>query len=547
MENDRFFKKISIDVFHLPTWLCLIGYLAYWVELYLFKNTTGRTTPLAIALGGIFVFLIFIKSLPEFKQSLFEFRVQWGSWDSLTRFLMILGVLLVIGILACAFYASLFPPHLLQETDILNYHITLPRQHLILNSFQHIPWAMADLYFLPVDFALTPYWLVTPLPNKFPQFLFIFGLLGVSVSLVRFLNQNNFLSIVSIIFAVLGSHHVGIQLGTGMLDLLLCYLGLACLDSLIKGHLWQGAIELTFYFWSKSFIPLQMIFISGAVFLIFYIFRKFYSFSLSWTLDKVIDSQNLLVLKDNLKKIFLRFILLSCLIGGPFIIKNIYYAGTPLYPLFPGFISINNHLNKETLHWQSIEEKAKMVWAIKDQYGSGRSLKDFLLHFWLIAVPQQGVNNRFDYPLGLVYLLCLAPFFYLSGMAFWKKQFPIIPIMVMLFWFVWWLGTQQTRYLFIPTILMYICVISETRFLTKTLLIAVTVALFLVSVSVIRAHRHSFGKGVYEVLRDKDKQLLKMSRLRGPGKPVVLNFHDAAFADFPIEVRGVDSIFVLDY
>jgi len=45
--------------------------------------------------------------------------------------------------------------------------------------------------------------------------------------------------------------------------------------------------------------------------------------------------------------------------------------------------------------------------AMKDAYGLKRSLPGFVKHFWLVAVPEQGVNNRFDYPLGLIYLLCL--------------------------------------------------------------------------------------------------------------------------------------------
>ena len=54
--------------------------------------------------------------------------------------------------------ASVEPIHLMQEADCMNYHYGLPRQHLILGSFGHISWAADDLFLLPVDFSLSPFW-----------------------------------------------------------------------------------------------------------------------------------------------------------------------------------------------------------------------------------------------------------------------------------------------------------------------------------------------------------------------------------------------------
>ena len=66
-----------------------------------------------------------------------------------SKTVFLLGFLGCAGLILAAFYASFYPPHLLPETDAINYHYTLPRQHLILNSFAHLPWSVADLFTLP--------------------------------------------------------------------------------------------------------------------------------------------------------------------------------------------------------------------------------------------------------------------------------------------------------------------------------------------------------------------------------------------------------------
>ena len=67
-----------------------------------------------------------------------------------------------------------------------------------------------------------------------------------------------------------------------------------------------------------------------------------------------------------------------------------------------------------------------------------------------------------------------------------------------------------------------------------------------VSLSVLRAHRHDIGKTKLEVLRERDKGLLQMSKTVRRDQPVKLPFQDIAFADFPVEVEGKGgSIFIL--
>ncbi len=160
--------------------MLIIGYPVYWLELYLFKSPMGKTTFLApflfiLFFVGLCIYryqnnILFVKKILDFFKEL----------DLGAKVLIGIGSFLSLFILGIVFYSSLFPPHLVQEFDFLNYHVTIPRQHLITHSFAHLPWSSADLYLMPVQFALTPFWLCTKLLNKLPQFIFLMGLISIS-------------------------------------------------------------------------------------------------------------------------------------------------------------------------------------------------------------------------------------------------------------------------------------------------------------------------------------------------------------------------------
>ena len=61
---------------------------------------------------------------------------------------------------------------------------------------------------------------------------------------------------------------------------------------------------------------------------------------------------------------------------------------------------------------------------------------------------------------------------------------------------------------------MFITVISSIKFKTKTLMIALLIGLALVAISVYRAHRNDFILSRYDVLREKDKMLIEMSKTK---------------------------------
>ena len=546
MANKNLFGKVTLSLPHLPTGLLMIGYPVYWLELYFLRNNFGQTTPLAFTL--FFLLCAWTLSGPAKDVRPGWLKGEWKGSSFSSRIFLGAGAGIAFGILCCALYAALLPPHLIQESDALNYHYALPRQHLILNSFQHIRWSSADLFPLPLQFALAPYWFVTVLPNKFPQFLFLLGIMMIVYRLTRYFAAGKLTAVASALFAVLGSHSVGIQMGTAMLDLVICYLFLASLDSFLDGNPALAAIEFSFFLWSKSFIPFQMILIAAAMFLSFKVLRMFNFKTVNWEFGRSITSQEAREYCSRFRKFLLAVAVLSLFIGGPFAAKSLHCSGTPLYPFGTGLLKLDE--DQGPVPGQPLLEAARSHMAMKDKYGYGWSAGDFLKHFWLIAVPEEGVNNKFDYPVGLPYLLFVGPFLYFLCRSFSRKVFPVIPVFIVVYWFVWWTGTQQTRFLYIPIILMFITVVAgwkEPSFILKGV---VLLALLFNSASVVRAHRGDWGRGPLQTLREQDRNLIALngSYIRQEQQGYVdLAFGDAAFAQFPVNVTVEKLPFIIRY
>ncbi|MBU4334550.1 MAG: hypothetical protein KKD07_08930 [Candidatus Omnitrophica bacterium] len=454
---------------------------------------------------------------------------------------LVLGTFLCFFIILVALKASLLPPHLPQEYDSLNYHITIPRQHLIANSFSHISWATADLFLLPIDYALAPYWLATKLPNKLPQLFFAIGLFFVLFSIVDRVAEEKNLGKFLIAFAVLGSHFIGIQLGIAMLDIVICYLMFASLDSLLRRRYVFAAVEFTFCFWSKPQVPVLVLTLFILLLMIIYILKKL-RFKIYFIFESIKSLK-----RSVMKKFSVYFLILSVAIGGPFVAKSIKHTGSPLFPFLVGKVNLNPEINVKSDNMLEIVKVSDQLLGVKGQYGKGRGISAFIKHLWLIAVPEKGVNNSYDYPVGLPYLLCLGPFILLFFENIKKKKIDLMVIFIILYWGLWWLGSQQTRFLYVPIIAMYLVVLSKKRFLTKVFSAGMIISLILVSLSIFRAHKSEFWKEHTEVLRLRDKKLIEMSKTVDRDQMTKLDFEDAAFADFPIFVTNYkSSMFVLN-
>lgn len=533
MGKRNFLRKFSLELSHLPTVLLAVGYVMFWVELYILHAPIGKTSLTAWILFSALAVFFLVVSLPLAPRFVIEIKKWWSEQNGFKKCFVVLVGLLALAMILIGAMASVLPPHLPQEYDSLNYHMTIPRQHLIQGSFTHLSWSVADLFLLPLDHAIAPFSLSTPWPNKIAFFFFILGILGVATQLTWRFSKKNIWACIAVAMAILGAHGLSIQMGIAMFDVIMLYLFLAAIHSVLSGNWVLAALEFTFYFWSKSFVPLQVCALAIALGIIFLIAKKN-----KW---QFVDLGQAMP-KMNVKTFFLSFIVFSLLIGGPFAAKSLYYTGTPLYPFSPGVVSTGVYRDKPM--WNSVVERSQQCVSTKDQYGQGRGVQKLIEHFWILAVPEKDVNNRFDYPLGLSYLLILAPFGFLLIENLRKRKIDLISWFCILYWASWWFGSQQSRFLYIPLVLMFIVVLSDGRFLRWSMLAGLFVAVGLSAVSVARAHQADLFRTPEEMLRGRDKDLIAMSRSVDRSKPVVINFEDAAFADFVVEISRSNSVFV---
>lgn len=508
---------------HLPTLLLLIGYPVYWLELYAWSHPTGHTSWLATVLFVAVMALVVGK-----------YRCGQACLPDLPKWLLAATGFGAAVILLIVTAASFLPPHFSQEFDAINYHVTLPRQHLILGSFAHLPWSTADLYLSPLDYALAPFWLATALPNKWPQLFFVFGVLGMAYRLARKAGatvEGGWLCLV----AVLGCHAFVIQAGTAMLDIAICYCFLAAWDSYLEGRVALSAVELAFCFWAKSFMPLLLVALVGLTLLG------------GWLWRRRLRAPVLLVggpgRKSGSFRTFLSvFGIAGLMIAGPFAARSLAIAATPVYPLFTNSLSVLLPGKKVA---PAVIEKAAEAMDSRDGYGIGRGPFAFLAHIPVIAVPTRSVNNPFDYPLGLTYLLFIGPFLWVVVQAARKRALTVEMLIVVFYWMLWWFGSQQSRFLFIPLVLIFVVISAEWKKPSRVVWLCLLVALAFEALSMVRAHKNDWGKSAWDVLRPQDRALIEQAKAVHPGEKLLTDRFDAAFAPVAVDVRDNPSVFVI--
>jgi hypothetical protein len=500
---------------HLPTLFLVIGYPLVWLEMFVFRVPAGRTTWSAWVLFGLSGFFLLAR---ERKQVASVFREAADTVKRVPVFVRVSAVLIALPlavIVLVSLYASFLPPHTLPELDVLNYHYTLVRQHLITHRFAHLPWSSADLWLLPVQFGLAPFWFSTGLPNKLPQFFFMMGLWAVCYRLAKRRANTSWpaLSAAAVVAAVAGSHAFGVQFGTAMLDIVIGYVFIAAVDSFLDGNMFLSAVEFTFFFWSKPFMPLQFLLIAGLV--------------LMWVRPWWLWNQNA-------KKFLVYFFAGSVFVAAPFLVKSFYYSGTPLYPFGAS--------KAEPGLWAA----AQAHLAARDAYGHGRSIAAFFAHFWRVAVPSNGVNNAFDYPLGLPFLLLLGPFLWRIVRDLRAGRHGLASSTIIVWWAVWWIGSQQSRWLYIPLVLLFIVSFSDEDILTsRGVWLGLILSVVLTSLSVFRANKMDFWKTRWETLRPQDQFLILSKDTIDEAGPTAIQDKEAAYATYEVAVTKPDGAWVL--
>lgn len=532
------FSKTTLRIPHLPTLFLIIGYPVFWLEMYVIKMGASRCSMLAWGLWVAVVGYVFVRDVSQIKTSFSDFLKWFGQINLFEKLILSAAFFFIVQIVLVAFLAALLPPHLPQEFDVINYHIAIPRQHLILNSFKHIEWSSADLLLMPINFALAPFWLSGEFPNKIPQFFIALGLVMVVKDILIYYSKHTFWPVIIGVFAIFGSHGIGIQMGTGMLDLVMCYLFFAAWDSFLRGNWFISAIELTFYFWAKAFIPVQSIMIVLLLISIYY-FLNWIGFK-KWHLFNDVDAEKKDFLWLGCRRIMLYFFILSLLVAGPFLFKSLYYSGTPLYPFGTGMVSVSASTD-HSYRVASLKEASKGYLHVKDLYGHGRGVGDFIKHLWIIIVPEKSVNNVYDYPLGLPLLLFGGVFIFHFFDMLKHKIFGILAWGVIIFWLSWWFGSQQARFLYVPMVVIFILGALKFQNSSRVLLACLLVSIAFNGISVFRAHKKDWQylSKPFEALRARDQELVVQSReylMQNKTQPVELEFSDIAYAQFPVRI-----------
>ena len=530
MAIHRSLGKITTPLSHLPTWFFIIGYPLFWLQLYTHSANYGVTSSVGWVLFGGVALLCLSVAVGGGQNYFKRLIVFWSSLERIEKFFWSAGFAISLFIIGIVVLASLKPIHLIQESDCLRYHYALPRQHLILGSFAHIPWAADDLFLLPMDFALAPFWFATALPNKIPQLIIFLGLISMAVRLTSALaTERRPWAGPLAALVILGTHGFGIQMGTGMLDLAIVYLFLASLDSLRLGNWFLAGVEFTFFFWSKPLMPLEVLITIGVWAFCLALARRSH-----W---QIIDT---FILKHGGRALGL-FIALSVVVAGPFIVKSIYYAATPFFPLAPGFMGTWANIKIHPQSWHSLQQ-ASQLWmeGTKNSYGHGRDLLSFVKHWWLLGVPEKGVNNSFDYPLGLPYLLLIGPFLFFLIKDIVQRKFSPLSVLAAVIWALWWFTAQQSRFLYVPLLIVFMVTIARLEKISRGLFLCLLISLCLEALSLWGAHKSDMGRWGVDDLRSQDKQLLELNhRYLEHSLPNYIDWpsHDVAYAQFPVMVR----------
>ncbi len=493
------------------TLLWLAGYAEFHLHFLGHPTSSSRTAGASIlAALGLYIFALFVSGFDireTFRALAREFR------EGPFLFKALAAAVLLLFLVGAA--QSAYPPHLSQESDVLNYHMTLPRQHLLRESLAWIPWSAADLWPMPVQFGLAPAWFISSHLHKIPQFL-----AAVNLFVLLLLLGRRFDSTLSWrgwvpALAFFTTHGVMIQLGTAMIDIVILYFLFAAYLGFIERSPLSFGLHLAVFLTAKAFSPIH-----GAAVLAMVLFLK----TISRRNEHLVIPRGFLLKSAGLCAVAAALLLSrSAMLGWA-------HAGTVLHPFF-----LSDSAPPALL------ESARAHLATRDAYGVGRGLWAFLRHFWFIAVPTKGVNNEYDYPLGLAWLLLLALAAFALPARYGRRRDPHVEsnrvfrtdfaaVLAVSFWAVWWIGSHQSRWLFPALAFGWLATLDEQRKIAPRVLLACLCASAGFSIlSQLRAYRFTFHHSPALIQRTEEGKVRAGEISKG-----VLSHKDALFYSEPI-------------
>ncbi len=418
---------------YFPTLLWFLGFLEFHIQI-LFFGPTQHATGVSVYLSLLCALFFAIKKYPNIRADFNKIRSEVISAPIWFWLLLVITILIVL----MGGFESRLPPHLIQERDAINYHMTIPYQHLLQGSLAHLKWSVADLWPMSIQFGLTPAWTMTRHFQKFPQYIFSVWSLWLAISLGRRLYPHSYLGWIPAL-AVFTTHGVSMWFGNATLELVNFYFLLAFVHSFFISP-WIAALHLALFATAKV---INIFFVGFSCVMI----TTFYFFTQKELLY--------LFIKKNIRIFLIAFVFALILLSRSMWV-SLERVGTPVFPfapcLFSSFPGCQGPLLKESLY------AAELMVRARDGFGvatAGRNLTGFLTHLWKVSVPDWGsTTNEFVHPLGMAWVLwVILAFAHLWGWIKKKQALGFYFILAISFWGIWWLGSQQARWL-IPTLFL---------------------------------------------------------------------------------------------
>ena len=265
--------------------------------------------------------------------------------------------------------------------------------------------------------------------NKWPQLFGALWAFGIVLALGRRQAVHSFSGWLPAL-ALFSTHGVMVQLGMAMLDLTSLYLLLAAWHAAVHRRVFWCAAHIALYAATKAFYPAQAAILVVAVLGYMVIFER----------GALIANRRKLEYGAALATMLFFVIMARSIVVG------IERAGTPIFPFFTCVFSVTNC---QGAAGESMRTIAAAQFGTIDAYGLGRGAGAIISHLWRISVPAVGsVNNVYDYPLGLTWVLLLV--LLAASAPVWVKAKRIPPELMLaaVLWLLWWVTSQQSRWLY---------------------------------------------------------------------------------------------------
>jgi hypothetical protein len=144
------------------------------------------------------------------------------------------------------------------------------------------------------------------------------------------------------------------------------------------------------------------------------------------------------------------------------------------------------------------------------------------------------------------FLLLLGPFLWRIVRDLRAGRHGLASSTIIVWWAVWWIGSQQSRWLYIPLVLLFIVSFSDEDILTsRGVWLGLILSVVLTSLSVFRANKMDFWKTRWETLRPQDQFLILSKDTIDEAGPTAIQDKEAAYATYEVAVTKPDGAWVL--